>query len=87
MSTSEQISIASSLSAALNNGSMSIEQYLQVVPNITLSESWRVAIAPRADLYKIKEYVIDDNEQAALETKLRQLYQPRLECRVSVSST
>ena len=86
MSIPEQISIASSLSAALNNGSMSIEQYLQIVPNITLSESWRVAIAPRVDLYKIKDYVANDNERVALETKLRQLYQPRLDALNALAS-
>lgn len=79
MSITEQISIASSLSAALNNGSMSIEDYLQAVPTITRSDSWRVAIAPRTDLYKIKDHVADEEERAALEVRLREWYQPRLD--------
>jgi len=79
LSITEQISVASSLSAALNNVSMTIEEYLQAVPAITRSDSWRVAIAPRTDLYKIKEYVANEEERLALEAKLREWYQPRLD--------
>ena len=79
LSITEQISVASSLSAALNNASMTIEEYLQAVPAITRSDSWRVAIAPRTDLYKIKEYVANEEERQALEAKLREWYQPRLD--------
>jgi len=79
LSITEQISVASSLSAALNNASMTIEEYLQAVPAITRSDSWRVAIAPRTDLYKIKEYVANEEERQALEARLREWYQPRLD--------
>jgi Peptidase family M1 domain/ERAP1-like C-terminal domain/Peptidase M1 N-terminal domain len=79
LDTGEQISVANSLSAALNDGSMNLQDYLAAVPVITRSNSWRVAMAPRADLYKIKEFLADDDERLELEAKLRQWYQPQLD--------
>ena len=79
LSITEQISVASSLSAAVNAGTMNLRDYLAAVPPITRSDSWRVAIAPRADLYKIKEFVASEEERLALEGKLREWYQPRLD--------
>jgi alanyl aminopeptidase len=79
LTASEQISVANSLSAALNDGSMNLRDYLAAVPTITRSESWRVAMAPRTDLYKIKEFVATDEERLQLEAKLREWYQPQLD--------
>jgi alanyl aminopeptidase len=79
LSITEQISVANSLSAALNNGSMPLSDYLIAVPAIIRSDSWRVAIAPRDDLYKIKEFVANDEERLQLEAKLREWYQPQLD--------
>jgi aminopeptidase N len=76
---SEQISVANSLSAALNDGTMSLQDYLKAVPAITRSQSWRVAIAPRTDVYKIKEFLADPTEQQALENKLQQWIRPTLD--------
>ncbi len=79
LSVTEQISIASSLSAAVNAGKIELDDYLAAVPTIIGSESWRVAIAPRADLYKIKEFVASDAERTELEAMLVQWYQPVLD--------
>lgn len=79
LSISEQISVANSLSAALNNGSVTLDEYLEVVPKITTSKSWRVAMAPLSDLYKIKDFVANADEKKVIQDKLRQWYQPQLD--------
>ncbi|MFT5334321.1 MAG: alanyl aminopeptidase [Halioglobus sp.] len=79
LSINEQISVANSLSAALNDGSMTVEDYLAAVPKITESESWRVAMAPLSDLYKIKDFVATAGERKVIQAKLSQWYQPQLD--------
>ena len=78
LNTSQQISVANSLSGALNNGQISLEDYLDVVPAITRSESWRVAMAPLGDVYKIKEFVATPEQRSKLESMLRDWYRPQL---------
>ncbi|WP_116364600.1 M1 family metallopeptidase [Parahaliea mediterranea] len=78
LSSSEQISVAGSLSAALNNGSLSLDEYLAAVGPITRVSSWRVAIAPRADLYKLKDHVLAGDDRAALLGRMRDWYRPVL---------
>lgn len=79
LSVGEQISVANSLSAALNAGAITIEDYLASMPAITASDSWRVAMAPTTDIDKIKEFVASEEEAHALEARLQQWYQPRLD--------
>lgn len=79
LSVIEQISVANSLSAALNNGSMTLDDYLAAVPEITRSESWRVAMAPLSDLYKIKNFVATPDEKKDIQAKFSQWYQPQLD--------
>ena len=79
LSVIEQISIANSLSAALNNGSMSLDDYLAAVPEITRAKSWRVAMAPIGDLYKIKDFVATESEKKDIQAKFSQWYQPQLD--------
>lgn len=79
LSINEQISVANSLSAALNNGSMTEEDYLAAVPKITQSKSWRVAMAPLSDMYKIKDFVASPEEKKVIQAKLSQWYQPQLD--------
>ncbi|GAB3269911.1 M1 family metallopeptidase [Parahaliea aestuarii] len=78
LTTSEQISVAGSLSAALNNGSLSLDQYLDTVGPLTRASSWRVAIAPRADLYKLKDHVLTGADREGLEARIRDWYRPVL---------
>lgn len=79
LNTNEQISVANSLSAALNNGSMGIENYFAVVPRIIAADAWRVAMAPGADLDKIREFVANERERTLLADKLVAWYQPQLD--------
>jgi len=79
LGTTEQISVANSLSAAVNAGAINLPDYIAAIPPITRSDSWRVATAPRSDLYRIKEFVANEEERQALEALLRQWYQPRLD--------
>ncbi|MBN7796787.1 M1 family metallopeptidase [Parahaliea mediterranea] len=78
LDTNEQISVANSLSAALNDGSLSLADYLDAVAPVTRSSSWRVAIAPRADLYKLKNHVLDGADREALQARMRDWYRPVL---------
>lgn len=78
LNTNEQISVANSLSAALNDGSLSLSDYLDAVAPITRSSSWRVAIAPRADLYKLKDHVLIGADREALQARMREWYRPVL---------
>jgi len=79
LSINEQISVANSLSAALNNGTMSLPDFMAAVPTLTKSSSWRVAMAPRQDLYKVMDFLADDEERLQIEAKLRQWYRPQLD--------
>lgn len=79
LTVSEQISVANSLSAALNAGEISLADYLVSVEPLTRSKSWRVATAPRTDLYKIRDYVANDSDRAMLQEKMRTWYRPRLQ--------
>ena len=79
LNVTEQISVANSLSAALNAGSVSLEEYFAAMPTITASPSWRVAMAPGADLDKIREFVAQEEDLPALQGQLRQWYQPQLD--------
>jgi alanyl aminopeptidase len=78
LDTPEQLSLAGSLSAALNDGSLALADYLDTVGPLTRADTWRVAIAPRADLYKIREHVLDGEERQALEARMREWYRPVL---------
>ncbi|TXS95378.1 M1 family peptidase [Parahaliea maris] len=78
LNTSEQISVAGSMSAALNNGSLTLASYLESVGPLTRADSWRVAIAPRADLYKLKEHVLTGADRDALLARMRDWYRPVL---------
>jgi ERAP1-like C-terminal domain len=78
LDTSEQISVAGSLSAALNNGSLNLADYLAAVGPITHADTWRVAIAPRADLYKLKDHVLEGEDREALMARMREWYRPVL---------
>jgi alanyl aminopeptidase len=78
LSTDEQISVANSLSAALNSGQITLADYLNAVPTLTTSESWRVAMAPLGDLYKIKAFVATPAQRSVLESMQRDWYQPQL---------
>ena len=78
LSAAEQISVADSLSAALNDGSLALPDYLDGVPTITGADSYRVAMAPGSDLHKIKELLLSKQQQTAFEKRLQSLYQPRL---------
>jgi alanyl aminopeptidase len=79
LSSNEQISVANGLSAAVNKGSMGLSDYLSAVPVIAGSRSWRVAMAPRGDLDKIREFVANAGERQILEAKIRQWYRPHFE--------
>jgi aminopeptidase N len=79
LSVNEQISVANSLSAALNNGSMSLRDFIATVPTLTKSSSWRVAMAPREDIYKIMDFLANDQERLQIEATLRQWYRPQLD--------
>jgi alanyl aminopeptidase len=79
LSSGEQISVASSLSAALNDGSLPLTDYLAGVGTLATAESYRVAMAPRADLKKVHEFVLSAKEQTGLEQQLKNWYQPRLD--------
>ncbi|MEH6569668.1 MAG: M1 family metallopeptidase [Halioglobus sp.] len=78
LNTGQQISVANSLSGALNNGQISLEDYLGAVPAITRSESWRVAMAPLGDIYKIKEFVATPEQRSRLESMQRDWYRSQL---------
>jgi alanyl aminopeptidase len=78
LDNSEQISVAGSLSAALNDGSLALEDYLEAVGPVTQADTWRVAIAPRADLYKLRDHVLQGADREALEARMRQWYRPVL---------
>lgn len=78
LNTGEQISVANSLSAGLNSGQITLEDYLNAVPTITRSESWRVAMAPLGDLYKFKEFIATPAQRSMLESMLQDGYQPQL---------
>ncbi|MFV0275968.1 MAG: M1 family aminopeptidase, partial [Parahaliea sp.] len=76
LTSCEQISVAGSLSAALNDGSLPLQDYFEAVGVLTRSASWRVAMAPRADLNKLKDHVLQGEDRAGLEAHLRQWYGP-----------
>lgn len=79
LNSREQISVANSLSAALNSGELALPAYLDAVGPITHADSWRVALAPRGDLYKLKEHVLSGADREALMARMRQWYRPVLE--------
>lgn len=79
LDTREQIAVASSLSAALNAGTITLEDYLSAVPTIASSRSWRVATAPRADIYRLLDHGASTAEKAVLRESLRQWYRPQLD--------
>lgn len=76
--TAEQIAIAGSLGAALNAGTLSLDDYLAAVPTLAASRSWRVSIAPRADIYRLMDYGSDSAQQQRYEQLLRAWYGPQL---------
>ena len=78
LSTGEQISVANSLSAALNNGEITLEDYLKALPTVTRSESWRVAMAPLGDMYKIKTFVATPAQRSKLESMQQGWYQSQV---------
>ncbi len=78
LSTAEQISVASSLSAALNANELSVDDFVTATAAIARAQSWRVATAPLADVYKIMDFVATDDERAQLEKRLVEWYRPRL---------
>jgi len=78
LGTREQIAVAGSLQAALNAGTISLEDYLEAVPTIVSSRSWRVATAPRADIYKLMDHGANPEAKTALQNHLRQWYRPQL---------
>ena len=79
LSSGEQISVASSLSAALNDGSLPLSDYLAGVSTLATAQSYRVAMAPRGDLQKVYEFVLTADEKTGMEQKLKYWYQPRLD--------
>jgi len=79
LSANEQISVANSLSAALNDGSMNLEDYLLAIPDITRATSWRVAMSPWSDLHKIKDFVARGDDKNTIKTIFQSLYQPQLD--------
>lgn len=78
LENSEQISLAGSLSAAFNKGTLSLKDYLLAVEPLTRATSWRVAMAPRSDLFKIRDHLLHGDERRAFKARLRQWYQPAL---------
>jgi alanyl aminopeptidase len=79
LDTAEQISVAGSLSAALNANELSIDEFLSSVPTIAQADSWRVATAPLADIRKIMDFVATAEDRKALQAQLVEWYQPRLD--------
>ncbi len=79
MSIGEQISFASNLSAALHAGEIELDDYLDTVPTIAASQSFRVALIPRGDLYLLHDYVASEAERPVLRTLIAQAYRPSLD--------
>ncbi|MEH6583736.1 MAG: M1 family aminopeptidase [Halioglobus sp.] len=77
LNSNEQISVANSLSAALNSGNINLSGYFAALPALTTSESWRVAMAPQTDLYKIKDYVANEKQALQLQQDIQRWYLPQ----------
>jgi alanyl aminopeptidase len=78
LNTSEQISVANSLKAALDSGSITLPDFLQSAATITASSSWRVALAPRDPVYKLIKHGSNPEDAAALRQLLGDWYRPQL---------
>lgn len=78
LTAAEQISIADSLSAALNDGSLNLTAYLESLPTLLSADSYRVAMASSSDINKIKHFVLQEHQRPAFEQRLQLLYRPRL---------
>jgi alanyl aminopeptidase len=78
LSNHEQIAIADSLGAALNAGTLSLEDYLAAVPTLAGSRSWRVSILPRTDIYRLMDYGANEAEKQRFRELLLEWYRPQL---------
>ncbi len=78
LSAGEQLSTASNLSAALHAGGISLPDYLDAVPTLAASHSYRVALIPRGDAYLVKDYVATAEERAEMQRRIIEWYGPQL---------
>lgn len=79
MDTREQISVAGSVIASVNAGKMEMDDFLAAAPIIAGSDSWRVAIKPRANISTLLDYGSTEEQKALLRSLLTQWYRPQLE--------
>jgi alanyl aminopeptidase len=79
LTTPEQISVASSLRAALNAGEMSVDEFFAAMPAIAATDNWRVATAPLPDVFKIRDFVFSEQERKSIQARLLEWYGPRLD--------
>ena len=79
LNTHEQISAAGSVVAAVNGGTMSMEDYLAAAPVIAASDSWRVSTKPRDNIYTLIDFGATEEQQAVLRSLLVKWYRPQLD--------
>ena len=79
LTTHEQIATAGSLSAALNAGTISLDDYFKAAPIIAGSNSWRVSVTPRGNIYRLMDFGASEPEKEAMRAMLIQWYQPQLD--------
>ena len=79
LTTPEQISVVSSLRAALNAGEMSMDDFFTAMPAIAAADNWRVATAALPDVFKIRDFVIAEQDRGSIQAQLLDWYGPRLD--------
>lgn len=79
LTVNEQISVASNLSAGLHSGAVSLTDYLAAAPRLASSSSFRAALIPRDDAYKIRDYVANDVERIEMQRRIDHWYRPQLQ--------
>jgi alanyl aminopeptidase len=79
LDSNEQLSAASSLSAAFNAAELNLDEYLDAVALLSRAESGNVATAPIGDVLTIVQYLVEGDQLKALQRRLVEFYKPRLD--------
>jgi alanyl aminopeptidase len=79
LNAAEQISAASSLSAAFNAAEIDLKAYLDAVALLAQAKSGQVATAPINDVLTVVQYLLAGDELRSVQAQLLQSYKPRLD--------
>lgn len=74
----EALATADSLSAAYQANRLSTDAFVSVIGTMTKSRFPQVALAPKGDLVRLRDYLAPAGDREAVSSLMRDLYRPRL---------